>query len=84
MADWVDEIEQQMDETVPYYVPRLIAEIRTLRRGVIERTAQLSAHRACVGAEHDPFNGKLHGYCVVCGVAWPCAYAGSPPHTEEK
>jgi len=32
MADdtlkWLDEIEAQMDSTVPYYVPRLIAEIR--------------------------------------------------------
>lgn len=33
------------------------------------------AHRACCGTEHDPANGKLHGYCVVCGVEWPCATA---------
>lgn len=46
-----------------------------------ERTAQLLAHRACCGVEHDPPNGKLHGYCVVCGVPWPCAYAGSPPES---
>jgi hypothetical protein len=44
-----------------------------------ERIAQLIAHRACVGAEHDPVSGKLHGCCVVCGVPWPCAYAGNPP-----
>ncbi len=44
-----------------------------------ERVAQLIAHRACCGAEHDPANGKLHGYCVVCGVPWPCTYAGMPP-----
>jgi hypothetical protein len=30
------------------------------------------AHRACHSAEHDPLNGKLHGYCMVCGVPWPC------------
>jgi hypothetical protein len=42
---------------------------------LIERTAQLIAHRACCGSEHDPANGKLHGYCVVCGVPWPCEYA---------
>lgn len=30
------------------------------------------AHRACHAAEHDPQNGKLHGYCMVCGVPWPC------------
>ncbi len=31
MRDWLDEIEAQIDESVPYYVPRLIAEIRRLR-----------------------------------------------------
>jgi len=45
---------------------------------LIERTAQLIAHRACIGAEHDPAAGKLHGYCVVCGIPWPCAFAGKP------
>jgi hypothetical protein len=44
-----------------------------------ERVAQLVAHRACCGVEHDTANGKLHGYCVVCGVPWPCDYAGAPP-----
>jgi hypothetical protein len=29
---WLDEIEAQADSTVPYYVPRLIAEIRHLER----------------------------------------------------
>lgn len=43
-----------------------------------ERTAQISAHRACCGSEHDPLNGKLHGYCIVCGIPWPCEYAGTP------
>lgn len=37
--------------------------------------AAATAHRACCGAEHDPQNGKLHGYCVVCGVPWPCETA---------
>lgn len=46
---------------------------------LLERTAQISAHRACCGAEHDPSNGKIHGYCVVCGVDWPCDYAGTLP-----
>lgn len=35
-------------------------------------TAAALAHRACCGSEHDLANGKLHGYCVVCGVPWPC------------
>ena len=37
--------------------------------------AACAAHRACCGTEHDPENGKLHGYCVVCGVTWPCETA---------
>lgn len=44
-----------------------------------ERVAQLLAHRACNGVEHDPMNGKLHGCCVVCQNPWPCEYAGTPP-----
>ena len=38
-------------------------------------TAAALAHRACCGTEHDPPNGKLHGYCIVCGVPWPCETA---------
>lgn len=37
--------------------------------------AAATAHRACCGSEHDLLNGKLHGYCVVCGVQWPCETA---------
>ena len=33
------------------------------------------AHRVCCSSEHDPEKGKLHGYCVVCGVPWPCETA---------
>lgn len=46
-----------------------------------ERVAQMIAHRACCGTEHDPSNGKIHGYCVVCGVPWPCEYVGPRPTT---
>lgn len=49
---------------------------------LLERTAQLIAHRACCGIEHDPANGKIHGLCVVCGVDWPCEFAGTPPPKE--
>ena len=31
MSNWLDEVEAQVDETSPYYLPRLIAEIRSLR-----------------------------------------------------
>lgn len=37
--------------------------------------AAAQAHRACGSAEHDPQQGKLHGYCVVCLVPWPCETA---------
>lgn len=43
-----------------------------------ERVAQLIAHRACGGNEHDGMS-KFHGNCVVCLVPWPCEYAGKPP-----
>lgn len=42
---------------------------------VNERAAQLLAHRATHAAEHDPENGKIHGFCIVCGVPWPCEIA---------
>src|SRR3990167_8214466 len=48
------------------------------KQTLLERTAQIAAHRACCGTEHDPANGKLHGYCIVCGIPWPCEYAGKP------
>ena len=44
-----------------------------------ERVAQLTAHRACHSAEHDPLHGRIHGWCLVCGVPWPCNYAGECP-----
>lgn len=52
------------------------------KAGLVKRAAQLIAHRVCCGVEHDPANGKLHGYCVVCGVPWPCTYAGTPPKEQ--
>jgi len=39
-----------------------------------ERVAQITAHRACCGTEHDPAHGKFHGCCIVCGVPFPCEY----------
>jgi len=41
-------------------------------RRIAIQVSAATAHRACCGTEHDPANGKLHGYCVVCGVPWPC------------
>jgi len=53
-------------------------------KALLERVAQLTAHRACCGSEHNPEAGKLHGYCVVCGVPWPCEYAGVPAQPDES
>ncbi len=39
-------------------------------------------HRAVHSAEHDPANGRLHGYCLLCGVPYPCDYVGPPPTPE--
>lgn len=36
---------------------------------------QMVGHRACLGVEHDPLRGKIHGYCVICGVPFPCPQA---------
>lgn len=48
-----------------------------------ERLAQMMAHRVCHAVEHNPLIGMLHGCCVVCGEAWPCAYAGPAPIPAE-
>ena len=52
----------------------------------MNKTAAAIAHRACCGTEHDAKHGKLHGYCVVCGVPWPCETAqmflATNPHDE--
>lgn len=50
---------------------------------VSERIARIQAHRACHAAEHDPLHGKIHGYCVVCGVPFPCDYVGAPGTRQE-
>ena len=34
-----------------------------------------ATHRPCHSAEHDPNNGKIHGWCMVCGIPWPCETA---------
>lgn len=49
-----------------------------------ERTAELTAHRACGNQEQDAANGKLAGYCVVCQVPWPCDTAKPRRDASEK
>jgi multidrug efflux pump subunit AcrA (membrane-fusion protein) len=68
---------------IPNTTPQLFVTAGELLE-VKERTAQIAAHRACCGTEHDPANGKLHGCCVVCGVPWPCEYAGKSPVSAER
>jgi hypothetical protein len=47
-----------------------------------ERVAQIQAHRAIRGVEHDGTTGKFHGDCYVCGVPFPCEYVGAPPRPQ--
>ena len=51
--------------------------LRAERDALLKRAdvAMITAHRACHNQEQDPGNGKLAGYCVVCGILWPCDYA---------
>jgi hypothetical protein len=45
---------------------------------LLERVAQITAHRPITNEEHDGTVGLLAGYCVVCRTPWPCEYAGRP------
>ena len=45
-TDWLDEIEAQADDTVPYYLPRLICEIRTQRDEIARLSTALAAQPA--------------------------------------
>lgn len=51
--------------------------------GFRDQIAEIQAHRACHSAEHDPANGNIHGYCIVCGVPFPCDYVGKPSRDLE-
>ncbi len=62
------------DEAVAAWNRRAIPEVSVNP----ERVAQLIAHRAVGGNEHDGMS-KFHGNCAVCLVEWPCEYAGTPP-----
>lgn len=53
-------------------------QIMRIRAEDRERIAILTAHRACTSEEHNLEQGRLHGYCVVCGVPWPCEFARMP------
>ncbi len=45
------------------------------QENIENKIAAATVHRVCCGTEHDPSNGKLHGYCIVCGIDWPCETA---------
>lgn len=45
-TDWLDQIEAQLDSTVPYYLPALIAELREARQRAAEDAATIAALRA--------------------------------------
>lgn len=58
--------------TEPQWMADVRADIERRMACYNSDVAAAMAHRACCGSEHDPQQGKLHGYCVVCGVPWPC------------
>ncbi|MCR4297527.1 MAG: hypothetical protein NUV75_02055 [Gallionella sp.] len=76
-----EEVEENADVIIEF-ARRLMTEQQG--PSLQERTAQLVAHRMCCGSEHNPEQGKLHGYCVVCGVPWPCEYAGKPVAEQQE
>ena len=53
-TDWLDEIEAQADDTVPYYLPRLIREIRTQRDEIARLSTALAAQPATPLASPEP------------------------------
>ena len=53
-SDWLDEIEAQADDTVPYYLPRLIREIRTQRDEIARLSTALAAQPATPPASPEP------------------------------
>lgn len=65
--------------TTLFATKKTIITMDNMDSQLIERIAQIIAHRVCIAAEHDPGNGKMHGCCVVCAEPWPCEYAGKPP-----
>ena len=85
-----DQLEKTLRESSPIWHLREALETILAHRAAMSSAPSpvapvvdaAIAHRcnlvhACCGTEHDPANGKLHGYCVVCGVPWPCDTAKS-------
>lgn len=64
-----------MEQSTKDWMAKVERDIRLQMEAYSADVAAAMAHRACCGTEHDPANGKLHGYCVVCGVEWPCETA---------
>lgn len=62
-----------------------IEELRNNEKSLlVQEHAKFLAHRACCGSEHDASQGKLHGYCAVCGVPWPCDFATGEREAQFK
>ncbi len=80
------EAEADARATAERRLTELTAELEAAKRVDPRLVAGALAHRACCGTEHDAANGKLHGFCVVCGVPWPCDPAKSfyAPAAEGK
>lgn len=81
----LSEIEDEIacGKMTPYQV---FTQMKQLINGGRKENKQIAAlaHRACHSAEHDPLNGRIHGFCVPCGVPWPCETANTFIFKEEK
>jgi hypothetical protein len=83
MADWLDEIQAQIDDTVPYYVPALIAGCRHGRayqrlaeaarawnRARLLALAIRDARGACQCEQETPGGDETDGYAPGVPPCW--------------
>ena len=63
---------------------RLVQRMVELQLSLLRERAAPSGHRACTNEEHDPAQGKLAGFCVVCGVPWPCGTSARAAPSEAE
>lgn len=67
--------DTRIDPTCKYHGAKSSSKAPPPSQEFTERVAQLTAHRACFNEEHDPEHGRISGFCVVCGLPWPCPTA---------
>ena len=73
------EYDRGMDDAIALVKKHMEEEPKSLNSKIEDESlvASAKAHRAICGNECTFENKKLHGYCEVCGVPWPCDTARS-------